>query len=258
MLTWFEKILFIVALGASLYYGYLGFRKVYLVIMRGQGEKPTMAEAQHRLWTAAKTWLADRAPHLEDTRVDQRLSCHGGVGFIFYFLVNFGDISRASSPSPSGRRLHRRHLPLPGRHLTMSVLIGIIYFIVRRFIVNDKALSYRDNIMLVDKVKDGAIRRDSLIVALFILFHVGFRLMGESFTIARHGGDPWQPFGNALSMAWRDWDGRHRFGRGAAPGLVAGLGPHPRLHSLLPVHQALPPHHVRRQLPDQAQTHVAG
>ncbi|MEZ4610861.1 MAG: hypothetical protein R2838_11580 [Caldilineaceae bacterium] len=54
MLTWFEKILFIVALGASLYYGYLGFRKVYLVIMRGQGEKPTMAEAQHRLWTAPR------------------------------------------------------------------------------------------------------------------------------------------------------------------------------------------------------------
>ncbi|MEZ4581894.1 MAG: hypothetical protein R3A10_09690 [Caldilineaceae bacterium] len=44
MLTWFEKILFIVALGASLYYGYLGFRKVYLVIMRSQGEKPTMAK----------------------------------------------------------------------------------------------------------------------------------------------------------------------------------------------------------------------
>ena len=63
------------------------------------------------------------------------------------------------------------------------MLIGIIYFIVRRFVFNDKALTYRDNIKLVDQVKQGGIRRDSLIVAFFILFHVGFRLLGKSFKV---------------------------------------------------------------------------
>ncbi|MCB0043417.1 MAG: [Fe-S]-binding protein, partial [Caldilinea sp.] len=202
MLTWFEKILFIVALGASLYYGYLGFRKVYLVIMRGQGEKPTMAEAQHRLWTAAKTWLTER-PIWKTRELTSVFHAMVAWGFIFYFLVNFGDILQGLFPITFlGEGFIGDIYRFLADIFTMSVLIGIIYFIVRRFIVNDKALSYRDNIMLVDKVKDGAIRRDSLIVALFILFHVGFRLMGESFTIARHGGDPWQPFGNALSMAW--------------------------------------------------------
>ena len=203
MLTWFEKILFIVALGASLYYGYLGFRKVYLVVMRGQGEKPTMAEAQHRLWTAAKTWLTER-PIWKTRELTSVFHAMVAWGFIFYFLVNFGDILQGLFPITFlGEGFIGDIYRFLADIFTMSVLIGIIYFIVRRFIVNDKALSYRDNIMLVDKVKDGAIRRDSLIVALFILFHVGFRLMGESFTIARHGGDPWQPFGNALSMAWR-------------------------------------------------------
>ena len=41
MLTIVEKILFILAVGASLYFGYVGFRRVYDVIMRGPGEKPS-------------------------------------------------------------------------------------------------------------------------------------------------------------------------------------------------------------------------
>ena len=52
------------------------------------------------------------------------------------------------------------------------------------------------------KVHAGAIRRDSLIVGLFILLHAGFRLIGESFLIAQQGGDAGQPFGNALSKLW--------------------------------------------------------
>ena len=81
---------------------------------------------------------------------------------------------------------------------TMSVLIGIIYFILRRFVFRDKALTYRDNIKLLDRVKNGGIRRDSLIVALFILFHVGFRWLGNSFKVSLEGIDPWQPFTSAL------------------------------------------------------------
>ena len=83
---------------------------------------------------------------------------------------------------------------------TISVLVGMIYFLLRRFVFRDKALTYRDNVKLIEPVKNGGIRRDSLIVALFILFHVGFRLLGESFKIALEGADPWQPFASALAQ----------------------------------------------------------
>jgi Fe-S oxidoreductase len=202
MLTWFEKILFIVALGASIYYGYLGFRKVFQIVMRGTGEKPTLREAQHRLWAAAKTWLTER-PIWKTRTLTSIFHAMVAWGFIFYFLVNFGDILQGLFPITfMGEGFIGDVYRFLADIFTMSVLIGIVYFIVRRFVIRDKALSYRDNIMLVDKVKEGGIRRDSLIVAVFILLHVGFRLIGESFTIALHGGDPWQPFGNALSMAW--------------------------------------------------------
>lgn len=202
MLTWFEKILFIVALGASIYYGYLGFRKVFQIVMRGTGEKPTLREAQHRLWAAAKTWLTER-PIWKTRTLTSIFHAMVAWGFVFYFLVNFGDILQGLFPITfMGEGFIGDVYRFLADIFTMSVLIGIVYFIVRRFIIRDKALSYRDNIMLVDKVKEGGIRRDSLIVAVFILLHVGFRLVSESFTIAQHGGDPWQPFGNALSMAW--------------------------------------------------------
>ena len=38
MLTWPEKILFLIAVALSVYYGYLGFRKVFRTIRRGEGE----------------------------------------------------------------------------------------------------------------------------------------------------------------------------------------------------------------------------
>jgi len=45
-------------------------------------------------------------------------------------------------------------------------------------------------------------RTDSLIVGLFILMHIGFRFLGESFSLQLEGADPWQPLASLLSGAW--------------------------------------------------------
>ena len=68
--------------------------------------------------------------------------------------------------------------------VTVGILVGMVYFLVRRFVYRSPALGYRENVMLVEGVKAGGIGRDSLVVGLFILLHVGFRLLGESFGIA--------------------------------------------------------------------------
>jgi Fe-S oxidoreductase len=72
---------------------------------------------------------------------------------------------------------------------------------VRRFVVNAPALKYHDNVMVYPDIQHG-LRVDSLIVGLFILVHVGGRFMGETFWVALHGGDNWQPFASAVSGLW--------------------------------------------------------
>ena len=202
MLTLVEKILFLIAVAASLYYGYLGFRKVFLVIRRGSGAPYNTKQVIGDAFRALSEWITMR-PIWKARPVSSIFHAMIAWGFIFYFLVNFGDVLQGLFPITFlGEGIIGDVYRFLADLLTMSVLIGMVYFLVRRFVFNSKALTYRDNIMLMDKVKAGGIRRDSLIVGVFILAHVGFRLLGESFLIAKHGGDPGQPFGNAISQLW--------------------------------------------------------
>ena len=207
MLTLVEKILFAVAVAAALYFGYVHFNRVYQVIRRGKGEMPGRGELVGRLVGAGIEWLTLR-PVWKTRTVSSIFHALIAWGFTFYFLVNLGDVIQGFFPV---RFLGDGLIGVAYRFLadvlTMAVMIGVVYFLLRRFVFHSPALTYRDNVMLVDKVKAGGIRRDSLIVGLFILFHVGFRLLGESFTIALHRletgiSDPAQPFGSLLSLLW--------------------------------------------------------
>ena len=129
-------------------------------------------------------------------------------GFVFYLLVNFGDLLQGYLPI---RFLGQNPIGAAYRFLadlvSVAILTGMVYFLLRRFAFHAPALGYHDNIKLVDEVKSGGIRRDSLVVGLFILLHVGFRLLGESFAIAlarqlTGRGDPAQPFANGISLLW--------------------------------------------------------
>jgi Fe-S oxidoreductase len=85
--------------------------------------------------------------------------------------------------------------------LSVAALVGMLALIVRRFILRPETLSTRSDILLSDKARKG-ILRDSAIVAGFILLHVGSRFLGQSFSIALHGADPWQPFANMVANLW--------------------------------------------------------
>ena len=58
--------------------------------------------------------------------------------------------------------------------------------------------------LLHSSVRDGAITRDSLVVAFFILLHVGARFLGESVAVAQHGHDPFMPFATAVAPLWQN------------------------------------------------------
>ena len=79
-----------------------------------------------------------------------------------------------------------------------ALLIAITVFLVRRFIVKDKRLSYRDNVLLNPKVRAGGQNKDSLIVGVFVILHVTARLFGQAFRLT-DGPDPFMPIASFLN-----------------------------------------------------------
>jgi Fe-S oxidoreductase len=132
---------------------------------------------------------------------------HYGVawGFIFYGLVNVIDILEGLVP---GFHFFQSANPLAQGYrlladvFSIAVLVGVAYFLIRRFGAHDSALTIRDNVKLMDKARKGGIWQDSLVVGVFILLHVGFRFLGQTFLIAREGNDLAQPFANLTANLW--------------------------------------------------------
>ena len=204
MLTPVEQLLFLLlallALGAT----YAGFREMVLIVNRGEG-KLYLENLPARLWNALIIYLTQRTT-LKTRRLTSLL--HWGVvlGFTYYFLVNLGDVLEGFIPdfhflgSPAVLSdLYR----IFGDVLSVIVIVGVTYFILRRFVLpNRKELTYHDNVLLHPKVRTGGITRDSLIVAGFILLHVGSRFLGQSVHIAAAEPDLFSPFATLISPIW--------------------------------------------------------
>jgi Fe-S oxidoreductase len=82
--------------------------------------------------------------------------------------------------------------------MSAALLIAMTVFLVRRFIVKDKRLTYRENVLLNPKVKAGGQNRDSLIVGVFVILHVTARLLGQAFRLS-DGADPFMPVASLLN-----------------------------------------------------------
>ncbi len=131
---------------------------------------------------------------------------HYGVawGFIFYFLVNAIDVAEGLItgfeffPESIIGDIYRFAADIFGA----LVLIGVLYFILRRFAWSDPVLTARENVTLYPKAREGGISKDSFTVGLFILFHVGFRMLAAAFHIAQHDPDPSQPVANLIAQTF--------------------------------------------------------
>ena len=65
--------------------------------------------------------------------------------------------------------------------LSAVVLVGMAYFLMRRFVLpHGRELRFHENVLLHPRARAGGIQRDSLIVGSFILLHVG-----RALTLAR-------------------------------------------------------------------------
>src|SRR3990172_5882755 len=120
--------------------------------------------------------------------------------FMFYLFVNIGDSLEGLLPDFVflGTGLLGNGYRLMADLLSVSALVGMTALLARRFVVRDPELRIRESTLVHPKARAG-MRRDSLIVGLFILFHVGGRFAGQAFKLALNGPDAWQPFANAAS-----------------------------------------------------------
>jgi Fe-S oxidoreductase len=200
MLTPVEKLVFSVLAVAALYLAQRFFRQAVRVIQRGEGQLDG-DNLPGRVWEALNVLVTQRTVF----RIRLGTSAmHAFIayGFLYYFLANTGDLLEGYfdieflGTGPIGK-VYR----LMGDVLSVLILIGMVYFLVRRFVVRAPALTFHDGVKVHPKAQQG-MRVDSLIVGVFIIVHVGSRFLGETFWIALRDGDNWQPFANTVAGLW--------------------------------------------------------
>ena len=207
MLTPGEKILFLlIALAATAY----AVRTVVLlrrVIRRGGGE-PALRGWPRRFWRAVTVFVTQRTV-LKRRPVASILHVMVAWAFMYYVvMVNLGDTLHGLVPNftflgaSAAGDLHR----LLADILSASAIVGMVGLLVRRFVLRVRELDVRDEVLLHPSARTG-IRRDSLIVGLLTVGHVGGRLLENSFRLAGEGADGWQPLASSVAGLWANLSG---------------------------------------------------
>ncbi len=200
MLTPIERIVFAFGVAFSLTLSWRVFRQAAKVIARGEGQL-YFDRLPERIWRAVEVAVSQRTV-LSARRGTSVMHVFIAWGFFLYGLVNVGDVLRGYFDVQFlGTSAIGDVYRLLADVFSVLIIVGMVYFLLRRFWVKAPALSFHDNIKLHPKVQHG-LRRDSLIVGIFILVHVGSRFLGETFVIAKDGADTWQPFANTLAGVW--------------------------------------------------------
>jgi len=198
-----EKLIFVVLALFSLAFAYGGFERVWAAVGRGaRGGTDRLRDLPRRAGDAIVRTLGQRTVFRDRPGV---AAVHAAVfyGFVFYLLVNLFDASKGlAPPSWTGwlESVWAGPYRLAADLLSVAVLAGVGMLLWRRFVARDPAL--RPDVPLHEDAASGGVRRDSAIVGVFILLHVGFRLTGEGFLLAAEGhADAWQPFASLLAAA---------------------------------------------------------
>ena len=124
-------------------------------------------------------------------------------GFTLYLVVNIVDVLYGFIPNfkflPDSiiGDIYRLFVDT----FSILVLVGVLYLLVRRFIIKDDRLLTKGPVMLSDKAQKGMLI-DSLLVGAFIIIHIGSRFLSASFEIAIHGPDRSQPAANFVASFW--------------------------------------------------------
>jgi hypothetical protein len=192
MLTDIERIIFIVLSLLTLGAAYKVGQRIYRVIMREQGALGT-DNMSGRVRRALGVFLTQRTV-LKRRPLASIFHTMVAWGFTFYLLVNVVDVAVAWFAALKGlydNPIGYAYLLLADL-LTVSVLAGMVALLIRRFITGRQIFGFNKNVVLHPKASFG-IKRDSTIVGVFILFHVGSRYLATTIAMALAGGNRGSP-----------------------------------------------------------------
>ena len=206
MFTFIEKILFVLATIASVYFTYRGARRIVNHISNGRGKIN---------WTIIPKRIGKV---ILKAGFFQNVFRFRLVPSIFHLLIGWSFLSLMvidlTDPiyAFSGVRV-LDHLGLFGNLYksladlaNVAVLVGILFMVTRRFIVRPANLSTRETTLLHPKARFG-IKRDSFFVASFIIVCNTARLFNTSFYLAGTGEpNSWEPIASAVAGLWSGMD----------------------------------------------------
>ena len=185
------------SLGAS----YITFKKMFMVILAGTNPI---------VWTdVIKNWNAGLIAFISQKTLFKTRPVVGFIhalvawGFTLYLVVNIIDVLYGFIPNfkflPNNvfGDVYRLFVDT----FSILVLLGVSYFLSRRFIMHEDRLAIKDPVLLSDRAKAG-MKFDSFIVGAFIIVHIGSRFLSASFEIAIHGTDWSQPAANIVATLW--------------------------------------------------------
>ena len=180
---------------------YITFKKMFKVILTGTNPI---------IWTdVIKNWNAGLIAFISQKTLFKTRPVVGFIhalvawGFTLYLLVNIIDVLYGFIPNfkflPNSITgdIYRLFVDT----FSILVLLGVFYFLARRFIIQEDRLTIKDPVLLSDRAKAG-MKFDSFIVGAFIIVHIGSRFLSASFEIAIHGTDWSQPAANIVATLW--------------------------------------------------------
>jgi len=129
--------------------------------------------------------------------------------FSFYLLVNVNDVFEAyvdDWTTLGSDNILENLFNLFADIFSVLVLVGMVFFLYRRFVQKPKVMEFNANVKLHPGVSAGGLKKDSLIVGIFILVHVGSRWLGTAIRLAENGHtDPWLPTASIVSGLFTGW-----------------------------------------------------
>jgi Fe-S oxidoreductase len=201
MLTLVEKIVFAIALLLSLYFTWRGMARIVANIASAQG-KPDWQIVLRKAGGALFKFFTFQ-PVFKLRPLVSLLHGLIGWGFIAFLLINLNDILYAyfAWRWVDNTGLFGDMYRLLADIANAAILLAIVALAFRRFVLRPPTLESRQTTLLLPEARIG-ISRDSAIVAGFIFLHNAARLIGESFFVAEHGADSWQPFVTTVAGLW--------------------------------------------------------
>ena len=209
MLSNTEQIAFVLLVLVCGGVAFQGFRRIFVIVSQGKPSYRTDEFLSRLIKALIEVGL--QKPLFKSRPIVSLFHAFIFFGFSFYLLVNFNDLLEAYVSGWT--TIDSSHPVALGFNLfsdlfSILVLIGIIYFLIRRFIGKPRVFEFNRNVKLQTKVVGGGIRRDSLIVGIFIILHVGSRWLGTAFHLAERETTEWSlPTASLVAPLFFGWSG---------------------------------------------------